>query len=136
MNVMLDTGAYKPVKAHKEDAGFDIKTPVHIAVPPHESRMVNTGVHVEVPTGYVGMIKTKSSIIKRECTTEGVIDAGYTGAIRVAIFNHGNETQYFEPGDKITQLVLEKISTDCKVKIVKSFKSSMRGDGGFGSTGK
>lgn len=137
MKVKLDSYGIAPKKAHKEDAGFDLFTPDDICVPAGEERTVSIGVHVEIPYGYAGFIKTKSGInVNRSCTTEGVIDCGYAGEIKVLIRNHGPHPQYFDAGDKIAQLCLVKISEDSDVEIVKKIAAGERGNGGFGSTGK
>ena len=132
---MLDAGAYLPERAFDSDAGADLRTPREVVVPPHGNATVDTGVHVQIPEGYVGMIKTKSGInLKKDITTEGVIDAGYTGCIIVKLYNHGNNTQIFKAGDKITQLVIEPIATP-GFTLVEEFEETERGNNGFGSTG-
>lgn len=137
IKVMLDEGALIPEKAHKEDAGFDLRTPSFVIVPPNGYAVVDTGVHIEIPMGCVGMIKTKSGInMHRSCITEGVIDSGYTGSIVVKIYNLGNKEQLFMRGDKITQLVVMPIVTEHEVILVEEFEETERGNGGFGSTGR
>lgn len=137
IRVMLDKGAYMPEKAHKEDAGFDLRTPDAVSVPANGYVLIDTGVHVEIPAGYVGMIKSKSGLnVKHNITTEGVIDAGYTGSIMVKAYNHGKRVHFFEQGDKITQLVIIPISLEDTMIQVDSLEDTERGDGGFGSTGR
>lgn len=152
MKVVLDEGAYLPVSAHEEDAGYDLYTPCDLVVPgcslfrPIEdgdrvhiklgSSIVDTGVHVEIPKGYVGMIKSKSGLnVKHNITAEGVIDSGYTGSIKVKLYNHGSESYRFHRGDKITQLVILPILKP-ELEVVDSLEDTLRGDNGFGSTGK
>lgn len=135
----LEVGAYGLFKAHKEDAGFDICTPVNFIVCPHDNIIINTGIHIQIPVGYVGMIKSKSGLnVKCDLLTEGVIDALYTGSIVVKIYNHGNKPMEFKPGDKITQLVILPIP-EIEIDVVDSleeFEKSERGSNGFGSSGK
>lgn len=136
MKVMLDKGAIMPTKAHKTDAGFDLYTPVDIEVKRDWHAFVDTGVHVEIPEGYVGMIKSKSGLNKdHDLTMEGVIDCGYTGSIGVKIYNHGAVDYNFKAGDKLTQLVIMPIGMT-ELELVDSLEETERGDGGFGSTGK
>lgn len=136
INVMIDEGAYMPKKAHKVDAGFDLRTPVDACVMPHSSIVIDTGVHVEIPECFVGMLKSKSGLnVKHNLTSEGVIDCGYTGSIAVKIYNHGNEPYNFNKGDKITQLVIMPIPHVALLTVDK-FEDTERGDGGFGSTGR
>lgn len=136
INVMLDKGAYMPEKAHNVDAGFDLRTPIDITVEGVNHAIIDTGVHIEIPEGYVGMLKSKSGLnVKYNLVGEGVIDAGYTGSIRVKLYNHGRESYKFRKGDKITQIVILPIP-DVKMILVDKLAETERGDNGFGSTGK
>lgn len=138
MKIYLDKGAYYPEKAHNVDAGFDLKTPRQIIVKAHDSETVDTGVHVEIPVGYVGMIKSKSGLnVNDGIVTEGVIDTGYRGSIRVKLYNHSDVDKVFNPGNKITQLVIMPIALFelDKVASLDEFEDSDRGSNGFGSTG-
>lgn len=136
LKVVLDEGAFMPERAHSTDAGADLRTPKELYVNPHSSVVVDTGVHVEIPKGYVGMLKSKSGLnVKYGITSEGVIDSGYNGAIVAKLYNHSNEVKKFEVGDKITQLVIMPIITP-KFYQVKSLEGSERGSNGFGSTGR
>lgn len=139
INVMLDEGAIMPTRAHAEDAGLDLYTPEYFAltnVPGFDCHVIDTGVHMEIPEGYVGMLKSKSGLnVNRGVITEGVIDAGYTGSIKVKLYNLGEDIQYFQRGDKIAQLVILPIVTPA-LKLVDKFAKTERGDNGFGSTGR
>lgn len=107
INVFLDDGAYMPEKAHEADAGFDIRTPSKVIIPARSSRIIATGVHVEIPYGYVGFLKSKSGLnVKSGILSEGVIDSGYTGSIVAKLYNQSSAIKVFEKGDKITQLVI------------------------------
>lgn len=136
INVMLDDGAYMPEKAHEEDAGFDIRTPEAKVVYEHESITVDTGVHMEIPRGYVGFLKSKSGLnVKHNLLGEGVIDAGYTGSIVVKLYNNGSSPYVLNKGEKLIQIVILPIP-EVELDLVDRFKDTERGDGGFGSTGK
>lgn len=136
MRIVLDKGAYMPTRAHKDDAGLDLYAMEGQIVPAKESAVFNTGVHVEIPSGYVGMIKSKSGLnVKHGITSEGVIDAGYTGSIVVKLYNNSGYDYAVEAGDKISQLVIMPIITP-ELELVESLHCSERGCGGFGSTGK
>lgn len=101
-----------------------------------DAGMNGAGVHMEIPEGYVGMLKSKSGLnVNRGVITEGVIDAGYTGSIKVKLYNLGEDIQYFQRGDKIAQLVILPIVTPA-LKLVDKFAKTERGDNGFGSTGR
>ena len=80
MKIKLDPGAFMPEYAHEQDAGMDLHSPVDAAVLPHDSAVIDTGVHVEIPKGAVGMLKSKSGLnVNHDLTSEGVIDEGFTG---------------------------------------------------------
>lgn len=136
MNVMLDKGAMMPVRAHEFDAGYDIFSPVRECIWKHSSATIDTGVHVEIPQGYVGMLKSKSGLnIKHGLTGEGVIDSGYTGSIVCRLYNDTFKNYIIEKGDKIIQLVILPIITPELVQ-VDSLADTERGNNGFGSTGR
>lgn len=154
MKIMLDEGA-KVSRAHTYDAGLDLYTPVEVNVPGCKLRLVyndicrhpvnevcvgsatiDTGVHVEIPEGYVGLIKSKSGLnVNHGLTTEGVIDAHYTGSIKVKLYNHTKKDYRFQQGDKIAQLVIVPCLLP-ELEVVDALEETDRGDKGFGSTGR
>ena len=136
MKIKLDEGAYVPERAHRQDAGIDIKSPVTTTVPARGSAVVDTGVHVEIPFGYVGFLKSKSGLnVRHGIMSEGVIDSGYTGAIICKLYNHTDIDYTVQRGDKITQLVILPVMLD-SIEIVDKISGYERGDAGFGSTGR
>ena len=140
LKVKLDEGAFAPESAHKADAGYDLRTPIDFVVRAGDSAIVDTGVHVAIPEGYVGFLKSKSGLnVKHNLTGEGVIDSGYTGSIVVKLYNSSPweciGDRYFKKGDKIIQLVLLPIIKP-DIEIVDSLEDTERGDNGFGSTGR
>lgn len=136
MKVKLDDGAFMPEYAHFEDAGADLRSPKYVVVPAGGSAVINTGVHVEIPIGMVGMIKSKSGLnVNHNITSEGVIDSGYTGSIRVKLYNHGMEPYAVQQGDKISQLVILPC-VHAKFEKTETLKATERGGNGFGSTGR
>lgn len=138
MKIILDVGAYMPTYAHDADAGMDLRTPVAFIVPAHGSYTVDTGVHMQIPLGQVGFIKSKSGLnVKGGLTATGVVDSGFSGSIRVKLYNHSDEDYMFSRGDKITQLVLLYIAKpEDGFEVVDHFEETERGDNGFGSTGR
>lgn len=129
----LDENAVMPTRAHKYDAGYDLFTPYTFTIEPRKPFTLKTGVHVHIPEGYVGMIKSKSGLnTKHDIRTEGVIDCGYTGEIHVHLFNYGDKPYTFLQGDKVTQLVV----IPCYIDDSMYSTDDKRGDNGFGSTGK
>lgn len=136
LRVRLDKGAYLPQRAHDTDGGLDIRTPVDAYVRSGGSTVIETGVHIQLPPGTVGMLKSKSGLnVKDGIVSEGVIDEGYTGSITVKLYNHGTEAKQFSRGDKITQLVVLPVLYP-RVEQTDEIQGGDRGDGGFGSTGR
>lgn len=138
IKVVLDNGAYCPTRAHKTDAGLDLYCPKgqgHI-ISAGGSVSIDTGVHIELPEGTVGFLKSKSGLnVNHGITSEGVIDVGYTGSIRVKLYNNSDVNYEVKSGDKISQLVILPILTP-KLKVVDKLDETERGNGGFGSTGR
>lgn len=136
MKIMLDEGARIDSPAHETDAGYDIYSREAKLIRPRLSGTFDTGVHVAIPRGYVGFLKSKSGLnVKHDLTGEGVIDSGYTGKIVVKLYNNGRKIYRFNKGDKLIQLVLLPIITP-ELEVVDSFEETERGSDGFGSTGK
>ena len=136
MKILLDPGAKMPTRAHELDAGYDLYSREDAVIYHGDSHCFDTGVHVQIPAGYVGMVKSKSGLnVKYNLTSEGVIDAGYNGSIVVKLYNHGNAAVRIENGQKISQLVIMPIITP-ELELVDSLEDTDRGAGGFGSTGK
>jgi dUTP pyrophosphatase len=136
IKVVLDDGAKMPHRAHSADAGYDLFSREDAVIHPNTGGVFDTGVHVAIPEGYVGFLKSKSGLnVKHSIQSEGVIDCGYTGSIHVKLFNHGTRSVTIEKGQKISQLVLLPIITP-DLELVDSLDQTERGNGGFGSTGK
>lgn len=136
MKVKLDQGAKMPTRAHATDAGLDLYARETQIVPAHSSRIFDTGVHIELPPNTVGMLKSKSGLnVKYGLTSEGVIDVGYVGSIKVKLYNHSNVGYGVREGDKISQLVIMPILTP-ELELVDELEDTERGAGGFGSSGR
>ena len=127
-------GGKLPIRAHREDAGFDLYSPINAVLCGGTTR-IKLGVCVEIPKGYVGFIMGRSSLNKKgiACLT-GVIDSGYTGEIAV-ILNSVGALAKINKGDRIAQLVVAKLADIDDAVAVDSLEDSERGAGGFGSTG-
>ena len=136
MKIKLDAGAYLPERAHEADAGYDLRSPVTGRLYAGQAVVIDTGVHVAIPIGYVGMLKSKSGLnVKHDIVGEGVVDANYTGSIHVKLYNHGTESYMIEKGDKISQLVIMPIITP-ELEPVDELDETDRGDKGLGSSGR
>ena len=136
MKIKLDKGAIAPTRAHPWDAGLDLYTANAFSLPSKLSITIDTGVHVAIPEGFVGFIKSKSGLmVNHGITTDGTIDAHYTGPIKVCLFNNGDNCYFGQAGDKIAQLVIVPCMLP-KLELVDSLEETDRGDNGFGSTGR
>lgn len=143
MNIMLDKGAYMPTRAHAVDAGIDLYAPkgTHTVIYAGGAETFDTGVSVQIPEGWCGIVVSKSIIVSKSglntkygIVSCGLIDSGYTGTIRVRLYNHGTEPFTVDGGMKISQLVVVPCMIDEPV-LVDSLPDSERGNNGFGSTG-
>ncbi len=110
-----------------------------ITIAPHTSQFIHTGIAVEIPTGFAGLVYARSGIAcKRSLAPAnkvGVIDSDYRGEIMVVLHNHSDEEQYIEDGERIAQLVITPYVTAVFDEVDELFETT-RGEGGFGSTGR
>ncbi len=102
---------------------------------PNQTVAVPTGIALHIPDGHVGLIWDKSSMgLKSLKSLGGVVDAGYRGEIKVMIHNMSQHVFTFENGQKVAQMLVQKIEL-CEVEEVNDLEDSVRGEGAFGSTG-
>lgn len=137
MKIMLDKGAYMPLRAHSTDAGLDLRTPIDVTVPKGGSVCIDTGVHIELPKGYYGKLESKSGLNVKHGVVSlgGTIDEPYRGSIVAKLYNLGDEDYTFNAGDKVVQLVITSyIAPD--LQIVDSLEETDRGANGMGSSGR
>ncbi|MFC6285722.1 dUTP diphosphatase [Nocardioides sp. GCM10027113] len=137
--VRLDPDLPLPSYAHPGDAGADLVTAVDVTLKPGERAMVPTGVALALPDGFVALVHPRSGLAARHglsiVNTPGTIDAGYRGEIKVMLINHDPvEPIELRRGDRIAQLVVQRFERARFVE-VDSLPASVRGDGGYGSTG-
>lgn len=136
MKIKLDAGAYMPERAHLTDAGLDIKSMYNLTIPRRGFMVCPTGVHVQLPPGTYGDVRSKSGLLSAQnLFVTGTIDEGYTGEVKVIMFNLSGKDQYISAGQKIAQLVVVKCIRD-EIEIVDKIDGGPRGNNGFGSTGK
>jgi dUTP pyrophosphatase len=126
-----------PSYAHSFDAGMDLYAAEEVLVEPGQVTRIRSGIAMEIPEGYVGLCWDKSgvSMNNRIKLLGGVIDAGYRGELLLGVINLGTEPYIVKKGDKVMQLLIQKVEN---VDILESDElgDSMRGEKGFGSTGK
>ncbi|MEA2065019.1 MAG: dUTP diphosphatase [Patescibacteria group bacterium] len=127
-----------PNYAHNDDAGMDLYSNENLEIQPQKKINVKTGIIMEIPDGYAGLIWDKSGIANELIhTLAGVVDVGYRGEIIVLLINLSNETYKIKKGQKIAQILIQKIERP-EIKEISSdnkMQNSARGDGKFGSTG-
>lgn len=134
VKAMVDVGANIPTRGHEDDAGMDLYATESKWIFPKCHKVIGTGFHCAIPSGWVGMLTSKSGLMAKGITSRGTIDCGYTGEIKAVLFNHSWKFVHIKKGQKITQLVLMPIVTP-RMKLVDSLENTDRADGGFGSTG-
>lgn len=136
MKIKLDPGAYMPERAYKYDAGLDIRSREDKIVPAGGSAVFDTGVHIELPPGTAGELKSKSGLnVRHNIISTGLIDEGYTGSITVKLYNLGDHDYTVRAGDKISQFVIIRVERP-ELELAEHIDGGERGDNGFGSTGR
>ncbi len=137
--LMLDDGLEPPAYATDGDAGADLRTAVDVVLEPGARALVPTGVALALPRGYAGLVHPRSGLAARHGLTivnaPGTIDAGYRGEIKVCLLNTDrSEAVRLTRGDRIAQLVIQRVE-HAVFAVVDELPDSVRGAGGFGSTG-
>lgn len=134
---ILGEGFKVPTYAYHGDAAFDLLARTEAELKPGEWKDVPTGLAMEIPEGYAGLIWDKSGVaIKNGLKTlGGVIDSGYRGEVKVGIVNLSDKKYKFEKGQKVAQMIIQKIERPEIVEVLELSETS-RGDKGFGSSGK
>lgn len=136
----LTETAAAPTRAHDDDAGYDLRASEAATLQPGTRASVGTGVAVAIPDGHAGLVLPRSGLAARHgislVNAPGLIDAGYRGEVRVLLLNTDREAAFeVAPGDRIAQLVIVRHEAPELVE-VDSLDETVRGDGGFGSTGR
>jgi dUTP pyrophosphatase len=135
----LDRGLPPPAPARADDAGLDLFAADAVTVEPGGRALVGTGVALAIPQGYAGFVLPRSGLALRHGLTllnaPGLIDAGYRGEVKVLLVNHDRAAAAIERGDRIAQLVIQRVEAAELIE-VDELPPSDRGAGGFGSTGR
>ncbi|MBE5927193.1 MAG: dUTP diphosphatase [Lachnospiraceae bacterium] len=137
----LKENAIIPTYGTEFSAGADLYACMEntITIKPNQTEFIKTGIALEVPVGYAGLIYARSGLACKKglapANKVGVIDADYRGEIMVALHNHSDEAKTIEPGERIAQLVITPFIT-AVFNEVNELSDTVRGEGGFGSTGK
>lgn len=136
---MLDDGLTPPSYAHPGDAGADLRSRIDVVLAPGERQLVPTGVAIALPSGYAAFIHPRSGLATKHglsiVNAPGTVDAGYRGEISVTLINTDRtEPISLQRGDRIAQMVIQRVET-AAFDVVDELPQSVRGTGGFGSTG-
>jgi dUTP pyrophosphatase len=135
LECQLKPGAKLPERAHPTDAGADLFACEDLEIYPNEQKLVDTGIAIKIPQGFAGFVYNRSSQGKKGITiphSVGVIDSGYRDTIKVLLKNIGDDPYKITTGDRIAQLVIQKVEL---IQFKDIWNDSTRGTGGFGSTG-
>ena len=136
-NLTCQVSGSAPKYAHDGDAGADLTASEKTIIPARDRSLVGTGIRLEIPEGHVGLIWPRSGLaVKKgiDCGA-GVIDSHYRGEIKILLFNHSDNDFRIEPGDRIAQILIQKIQRAEFIPVSELSKTG-RNEGGFGSTGK
>ena len=136
----LSAAARPPAQGHEGDAGYDLHAAEQLTIDPGERASVGTGIVVAIPEGQAGLVVPRSGLAARHgisvVNAPGLIDSGYRGELRVLLLNTDRAEPFtIEPGDRIAQLVLVAVETP-DLEEVDELDETVRGAGGFGSTGR
>lgn len=140
----LHPNAHLPERAHPTDAGMDLRVlfkdsdPPVLILKPGNRALLPTGLAVAVPNGYVGLIWPRSGLAAKHGidSLAGVVDSGYRGEVHVALINHGDKDFEIHNGDRIAQLLIQKVELTEVLEVTELDSETDRGAGGFGSTGR
>jgi dUTP pyrophosphatase len=134
----LDASAVAPAYAHAGDAGLDLCSIDEITLQPGERATVSTGFAMALPEGYAAFVQPRSGLAARKgvsiVNTPGLIDCHYRGEVKVILVNLGSEAFHVKRGDRIAQMVIQGVEA-AEVEVVEELDETIRGGGGFGSTG-
>lgn len=135
---LLHENAIVPTFANHGDAGADLYALENEIIHGRRQKLLSTGVALEIPDGYVGLIRPRSGLATKRglgMNSSGVIDSGYRGEIKVCIINHNDHIEYINQGDRIAQIIFVPAMYGFKFEVVDELSDSERGSGGHGSTG-
>ncbi len=135
----LDASIALPAYQHDGDAGLDLCAAQDASIAPGERAVIGTGIAVAIPDGFVGLVVPRSGLAVRAglsmVNTPGIVDSGYRGEVKIALINHDlREAIVIARGERIAQLVITPVAS-VTIEEVDELSTTVRGEGGFGSTG-
>lgn len=137
MQIPFTGDGVPPSRSTAHAAGADLHAAEDLTLAPGERRLVPTGLRVAIPPGHAGLVWPRSGLAVRDGidTMAGVIDSDYRGEVRVLLINHGREPFRIRRGDRIAQLLVQRVEP-AEFVPADGLPESARGEGGFGSTGR
>jgi dUTP pyrophosphatase len=136
---LLHPDARLPERAHPGDAGADLFSVEEVTIPAGGRRDIGTGICLAIPSGYAGFVQPRSGLAFKHgimvVNSPGLIDAGYRGEVRVSLYNSGRAPFVIAPGERIAQLVVQRVEEAVFAR-TDDLPGSARGEGGFGSSGR
>jgi dUTP pyrophosphatase len=136
---VLHPAARLPLRAHPGDAGADLFAAEEAVIPPGERRDIGTGIALAIPDGYAGFVQPRSGLAFKHgimvVNSPGLIDSGYRGELRVSLYNSGHEPFAVAIGERIAQLVVQRVE-EPEFVAAEELPESRRDQGGFGSSGR
>ena len=135
--INIDSDLDSPVQATPGSSGFDLRARESVIIAAGEIVAVPTGLRMGIPRGYEGQVRPRSGLSLKGITVAnapGTIDSDYRGEVKVILINLGREPFHLEKGDRMAQLVIQKVES-VTWRLVDELESTERGAGGFGSTG-
>ena len=139
-----DENAKIPTYGSEFAAGADLYAVIHneenkVEILPGETAFIDTGIVMEIPNGYVGLVYARSGLSCKQglapANKVGVIDSDYRGNIMVALYNQSNGVRIVSEGDRIAQIIIQPVE-QFGFKVKENLSDTIRGNGGFGSSGK
>lgn len=138
--IVYYNGNQPPDRAHLTDSGYDLISAVDASIPAGQSKIINTGIYLDIPYPLCGMVVSRSGMAAKHGVTvlnsPGIIDPGYHGEIGVLLYNGGTEPYSVSAGDRVAQMVFVNTVTVDFRHTVDTLSGSDRGNNGFGSTGR
>ncbi len=137
LEVRVETAGHLPEYGSAAAAGADLRASEAVVIAPGARAAVPTGLRLEIPAGHVGLIWPRSGLAVKHGidTLAGVVDSDYRGEVRVVLINHGREAFAVQPGDRIAQILVQKVERAAFLA-APEITETARGAGGFGSTGR
>ncbi|MEA3560319.1 MAG: dUTP diphosphatase [Candidatus Omnitrophota bacterium] len=132
-----EKGLLLPSYSREGDAGLDLRALEDVDIKPGERRLIGTGMHLAIPSGFVGIIKDRSGLALKQGIhiMAGVIDSNYRGEIKVVVLNTAAENYHVETGQRVAQMLILPVAR-VKIEESSSLDATNRNENGWGSTGR